>query len=171
MTHENLTVCYEGIQRIYRNAVVRFLRSTMTKGFAEQATAKVRAPFEKEWEKLKADAMASRASGELATFPTDDFDLLSVNHFFNLFDAYYDTLCPPPTSTSEQDRKRQKQALLNWVRTIKALRDPLSHPSEQDFSPEDSFVLLDCARRVLLRIECDDEASEIKQLIRGLLGT
>jgi tetratricopeptide (TPR) repeat protein len=171
MSQENLVTCYEGIQRIYRNSLVRFFRSTMTQVFPTDSLEKLRSPFQKEWEKLKADATSSRASGELETAPADDFDLLSVNHFFNLFDAYYDELCVPLPSASDQDKKRQKQAFLNWVRTIKTLRDPLSHPSEQDFSTEDAFVLLDCARRVLLRVGLENEASDLRQLIRGLLGT
>lgn len=176
MAQDNLVVCYNGIQRIYRNAVVRFLRSRMTETFAEEAVEKLQAPFQKEWELVKANAMALRTSGELGNSVADDFDFLSVNHFFNLFDAYYETLSSDISSGSDADKKRQKQALLGWIKQIKSQRDPLSHPTEEDFNREDSYVLLDCARRVLLRLGLSDAAGEIKALMdtlfeRGFLST
>jgi hypothetical protein len=56
------------------------------------------------------------------------------------------------------------------MRTIKNLRDPLSHPSEQDFGFEDSFLLLDSSRRVLLRLGFDDEARQVKAIMNRLAG-
>lgn len=169
MSQENLVICYEGIQRIYRNSIVRFLRSKLSAAFPNEWENKLRSPFQKEWDTMKQNALLSRTSGELTTQVRDDFDLLSVNHFFNLFDAYYDVLLKVTASGSAEEKKRQKQALLNWLKTIKNLRDPLSHPPEEDFSREDSFLLLDCARRVLLRINLDDEASKIQELMNKIL--
>ena len=51
------------------------------------------------------------------------------------------------------------------MREIKGLRDPLSHPEEADFTREDSFRVLDCARRVLARLDCQRETAEIMDLI------
>ena len=131
---------------------------------------KIRAPFEKEWDTLRLNAQERRQTGEISAEIVDDFDLLSVNHFFNLFDAYYDKLCPPLSGPNEAHHKLGKQTVLQWIKTIKNLRDPLSHPSEQDFSYEDSFVLLDCARRVLLRLNLSEAAGQIKTLLDGLTG-
>jgi tetratricopeptide (TPR) repeat protein len=164
----NLTLCYEGTQRIYRNAIVRHVRRQLTAKYPTDFNEKLRKPFDKEWEKMKASAAERRQSGELGADIIDDFDLLGVNHFFNLFDAHIDVLCPAPPD--EQQAKLNKQAILQWMKTIKNLRDPLSHPSEQDFPFEDSFVLLDCARRVLLRLGFAIEASQIKALSDSLLG-
>ncbi len=170
MKNDNLVVCYEGIQRIYRNAVVRFLRSSFSQSFPPgDSLNKLRAPFQKEWDQIKQNAHAARKSGELATPINDDFDLLSVNHFFNLFDAYYDVLCPF-ISKDVQEKKQQRQALLSWMKTIKNLRDPLSHPSEEDFSREDSFMLLDSARRVLSRLNLQEDADRIKKITDELIG-
>jgi hypothetical protein len=166
----NLGICYEGIQRIYRNGVVRHIRETLTRAYPHDFQSKVRKPFEREWDKMQISALERRQSGELSAEVLDDFDLLSVNHFFNLFDAYYEVLCPLNGKIEDQQTKTSKQALLRWVKTIKDLRDPLSHPSEQDVSFEDSFVLLDCARRVLGCLRLTDEANRVKALTDNLLG-
>jgi hypothetical protein len=55
---------------------------------------------------MKANAVERRASGELAVDVIDDFDLLSVNHFFNLFDTYYEDLCPSDSKTEEQQKNK-----------------------------------------------------------------
>src|SRR5207249_618143 len=79
--------------------------------------------------------------------------------------AYYDVLSPSSSKHDEQQKKSSKQALLEWIKTIKNLRDPLSHPSERDFSFEDSFMLLDCARRVLSQLKYDSEAKRIHEIM------
>lgn len=170
MGHDNLVVCYEGVQRIYRNAVVKILRLKMREAFPADFTTKLRAPFQKDWDTIKQNALLPRSTGELAAQVSDDFDILSVNHFFNLFDIYYDILVDTATGSTEE-KKREKQALLSWVKTIKNLRDPLSHPVEEDFNREDSFQILDCARRVLLRLNLSDEASKVKVLLDGIFAT
>ena len=161
---DNNTRCYEGIQRIYRNAVVRYLRTKMTAAFGQEALAKLREPFKREeWEAIEAAATSPRASGHLDAPVGDAFDLLSVNHFFNIFDKYWSTLMEPaPDAALERTSRR---SILDWMREIKGLRDPLSHPEEADFTREDSFRVLDCARRVLARLDCQRETAEIMDLI------
>lgn len=167
---KNNVICYDGIQRIYRNAVVRFLRSSFTASFGNEAIDKVRTPFPaEEWTTIQRHASASRISGQLDAKLVDDFDLLGVNHFFNVFDKYFDLLLPTASNGLDNKEKgRQKSKLLIWLKTIKELRDPLSHPGEHDFTREDSFTLLDCARRVLLRLNLETDANEIKLLMDSL---
>jgi hypothetical protein len=165
MSPENTVTLYEGIQRIYRNAVVRYLRSAMTDAYKKDSLEKLHVPFKKEeWEKIVENSEEARRSGELTTEIIDEFDLLSVNHFFNLFDCYYDVFLKADAG------KRGKQAFLNWVREIKVLRDPLSHPPENDFYFEDAFRFLDCSKRVLLRLDLKEDADKIKELMNTLLS-
>lgn len=171
MSGDNNVICYEGIQRIYRNAMVRFIRSSLCSAYPQNFEVKLHAPFQREWEVIRQHALEVRQSGELDAPLIDDFDLLSVNHFFNLFDAYYDVLCGPKVTGTAQDQKQQKQVFLNWLKTIRNLRDPLSHPSEQDFTREDSFMILDCSRRILNRLGLEDESLKIKTLLDRLFGT
>ena len=91
MASDNHVICYEAIQRVYRNSVVRFLREKLRTRFPTEWESKLRSPFKaEEWEGAKRNALAARVTGELGSEICDDFDLLSVNHFFNLFDSYYD---------------------------------------------------------------------------------
>jgi NB-ARC domain len=167
----NLTICYDGIQRTYRNAVVRHIRSCLMGSHPNTWRDELRKPFEKEWDKLTASATERRKTGEIACEILDEFDLLSVNHFFNIFDACYDNLCKSAPGTDDAQKKKEKQAILQWLKTIKNLRDPLSHPSEEDFPYEDSFILLDCARRVLSRLGLQQERDAVKALTSQLSGS
>jgi hypothetical protein len=166
----NLTLCYEAIQRTYRNGIVRYVRTKMVSVYHGESGAKLRKPFEKEWDKIKSSAAERRKTGELATDVADDFDLLGVNHFFNLFDAYSDVLCAYSDGSDKDQRSKERNALLGWMKTVKNLRDPLSHPSDEDFSFEDAFVLLDCARRILTRLGLSDDVARIRGLSDRLSG-
>ena len=152
MPTSNLTRCYEGVQRIYRNAVVRHVRSIFVATYPDDHLERLKKPFQKEWAEIKVSAEERRKTGELAAQIIDEYDLLGVNHFFNLFDAHHDIICPAESGADAPSVKARKQALLAWIKQIKNLRDPLSHPSETDFSYEDSFLILDCARRVLVQL-------------------
>ena len=144
------TICYEGVCRIYRNAVVNHIRETLSKEYPEDWEEKVRAPFRKEWETIREAAYTRRNTGELTGKICDDADLLSVNHFYNLFEKYFDDLFPDTGNMPEDDRKQRKHAILGWARTIKNLRDPvIGHPAEADVTKQDAFVMLDSARRIL----------------------
>ena len=167
---DNNSRCYHGIQRIYRNAVVTYVRNRMTRAFGERASEKVREPFTTaEWDAVRSAAHAPRDSRQLDAAVQDDIDLLSVNHFFNIFEKHWVALMRGSTDAPES--KTGKQAMLGWMREIKALRDPLSHPATAAFTRDDSFRLLDCARRVLSSLNCLSEASEIVDLIDEVLGS
>jgi hypothetical protein len=166
----NLTICYEAVQRVYRNAVVRYVREKLRAAYPSDYVAQLRKPFEKEWEKVKTSAEERRKTGELATEIVDEFDLLGVNHFFNLFDVDHEVLCPYTDASDKAQRAKERSAVLGWMKAVKNLRDPLSHPSDADLSFEDAFVLLDCARRVLSRLGMEDGAAKVKALADTLAG-
>ena len=165
---ENNVACYEGVQRIFRNSVVRYLRERMTRLFPTDWEEQLKKPFQKEWDGIKQNALVARQTRATESKIIDDFDLLSVNHFFNIFDSFYYVLLGEDSKDSLA--KRKKQDLLSWTRSIKNLRDPLSHPSEEDFSYEDAFNLLDCARRTLMVLTLDQDANKIKIIMDGLRG-
>src|SRR5262249_28724931 len=112
----NLTLCYEGVQRTYRNAVVGYVRTRMVAVYHSDYGPRLRKPFEKEWEKIKLSSEERRKTGELSIEITDEFDLLGVNHFFNLFDAYHDVLCPYSDGAERDQRAKEKNALLGWMK-------------------------------------------------------
>ena len=70
----------------------------------------------------------------------------------------------------KREKNQAKTTLLNWMRTIKNFRDPLSHPTTSDFGFEDSAHVLYCARKVLDFCELSEPAAQILKLERKLLG-
>jgi flagellar biosynthesis regulator FlaF len=103
-----------------------------------------------EWQAITRDSEILRKTGEIESPLIDQIDALSVNHFYNVFDYYFDDLFPSATSLPEELRKAQKQAILTWARHTKKLRDPaLGHPGENDLTRDDALGLLDAAKRIL----------------------
>ena len=150
------TVCFEGISRVYRNAVVKHIRLRFKSKYPDTWLDELTSPFRKEeWDNIQSSARIPRNTGELESELEDEFDLLSVNHFYNLFDKYFEVLFTINIS-NETEHRQQKQAILQWTRTIKRLRDPvLGHPAEADITGPDAYMMLDSARRILRFIDCD----------------
>jgi hypothetical protein len=71
---------------------------------------------------IRASAEERRKTGELSAPIADEFDLLGVNHFFNLFDAHYDVIRPADLGSDAASIKASKQALLAWVKHESPLR-------------------------------------------------
>jgi tetratricopeptide (TPR) repeat protein len=168
MRYDNVTICYQGIQRTYRNAVVGYIRHEFTTAFSSKAEEELRKPFKKEWDEIHAAAFERRDTGEVAAPLKDAFDIIGVNHFYSLFEAFFHTLCPGKAATGEKERKSAKQALLGWMKVIKNFRDPLSHPAEIDFDDEDARNMLYCARKVLDFLHLTEAAKQIVELQREL---
>ena len=125
------TICFDSL-RIYRDAVVQHIRSTMKEFYPNEWQTKLQAPFQKEWEAIKEASDVSRKTGQIGVTLTDDFDLLGVNHFHNLFDAHYDLLFPDATVSAEVHKQR-KQNMLHWAKSINMMRNVVTgHPGEED---------------------------------------
>lgn len=164
------TLCYEGICRIYRNAVVNHIRTKLRQQYPDDWRNRIAVPFgEEEWATMRDNALIRRNTGELGGELKDEADLLSVNHFYNLFDLYFDDLFPDAMSLPARHRQQSKQAILGWARNIKNLRDPAAgHPAEEDVTEEDASMWLDSARRILSHINLPkaDRVREIRTTIR-----
>ena len=142
------TVWYQGIQRIYRNAVVEHLRTTLRDNYPQDWGSVLRKPFAKEWPTIVENADLPRKIGAINSKLRDEADYLGVNHFYNLFDAHFDVLFPVQGETAEQARKQEKATVLSWAREIKIVRDPESHPPSEDMDFDDVVRQLDTARRI-----------------------
>ena len=148
------TICFEGICRIYRNSVVQHIRNTLKHKYSDDWVARLKVPFKKEWDQIQHDAEIRRQTGEMVGQLVDEFDILSVNHFYNLFELYFDDLFPNTQSMPQEDNRQTRQAILGWARTIKNLRDPATgHPGEVDLDVQDALAMLDSARRILGHID------------------
>ena len=158
---------YQGIQRIYRNAVVQHLRTTLRNEFPEDWEDVLRRPFAHEWPTIVADAHLARTIGVIGSTLRDAADYLGVNHFYNLFDVHFELLFPAQGATTKEARRQEKAAVLGWAKEIKTARDPESHPPSEDMDFYDVVRQLDTARRICSKF--DGQASgELNALMSHL---
>jgi tetratricopeptide (TPR) repeat protein len=177
---DNSTICYNAIQRHYRNALVDFIRHNFIQKYGPSAVSELKKLFSKKdtqtgmtlWDKIRMVATERRSggTGEVDVPIQDDFDLLGVEFFYNVFEKFFDILCPEYAATPNRAKSQAKTTLLGWMRTIKNFRDPLSHPTTADFNFEDSANVLYCARKVLDFCKLKEPAAQILELERKLLG-
>ena len=147
------TIWYQGIQRIYRNSVVQHLRTSLRHEYAQDWEEVLKRPFAKEWATIVGNAELPRKIGAISSSLQDAADYLGVNHFFNLFDVHFDLLVPIQAEATPQERKQEKALVLTWVREIKLVRDPESHPPSEDMDVHDVVRQLDTARRICSKFD------------------
>ena len=154
MEFSNAAICYEATQRIYRNAIVAHIRAVFLDRFPTEWKRQLITTVGVDvWEKNAANDRQRHASGEVRTKTADEFDLLDIAFFYNLFDKFFSLLFPDRANETEKELARRKRAILDWTQTVKVFRDPLSHPPEKDFTFQDAFRMIDCASRVLEALE------------------
>ena len=164
----NYAICYEATQRIYRNCVIKHVRS-ISDAHTWDMDTELPDLFRKEWSKLKESADERRLTGEIGSELKDALDYLGINHFQNLFESKFDQLFPEGPGITSGTRQQERQAVLRWAKEIKVLRDPTSHPSDDDLPYADAVRAIDSARRILLKID-KDAANQVDELLSRLNG-
>lgn len=177
---DNSTILYNAIQRAYRNAVVDHVRKKMTAKFGVAGTEEVKKLFGKKnpelgktyWESIHEAAHERRSggTGELSTPIRDDFEILGVEHFFTVFEAHFDVLCPNHADKPKSDKQQARSTVTTWMKQIKNVRDPVSHPVTDDIDFEDSTHVLFCARKVLDFCGLPEASAQVISLQSALLG-
>ena len=141
------SLVYEAVQRVYRNAIVGLLREKLTARFPDDFDQRVASAFPS-WPEIVEAAMSSEQTGIVAQPHADVFAFLDVSHFTVLVNNYFDAIAPvdglPPDVAG-----RIKQQTTSFLREVKTVRDPLSHPSDQDLDPFDALRAVDSAVRGL----------------------
>ena len=158
---------YQGIQRIYRNAVVKHLRITLRHEYPQDWESVVQKPFAQEWPTIVENAHLSRTIGVISSPVRDAADYLGVNHFYNLLAVHFELLFPAQRGTTPEARKQEKAAVLGWAKEIKTVRDPESHPPSEDMDFHDVVRQLDNARRICSKF--DKQAADELAALMGLL--
>ena len=155
--------------RTYRNAVVRRIRVVLKDKYPEDWEAQIRKRLEKEWNDIVANAEMPRTTGELSLPVEDSFSYLSVNHFYNFFEAYFDDIFPPQRPVGAKERKAEKKTVLKWTKEVKNLRDPIAHPEEQPLPIDDAVRLLDTAQRICSKIDpaAAEEIGDLKKTLNS----
>lgn len=100
----------------------------------------------------------------------DEYDLLGTNHFYGIFERFYDRLFTPEAGQAPNVPKPVKARFLGNLKAIKDGRDPLSHPVEEEISFEESHHLLYAAQEILKWLGFNSQASELSTLAAQLSG-
>ena len=138
MSHAN-----EGILRlafrIYRNAVVQLVRARLTTAYPSDAAARIQQLFaaklpsgETQWDRLKANALRSRAVPEVSTSVDDDFELLGIADFYNIFQKFFTDLAPSSVLGDSASEKAARDGALRCALQITTLRNPSAHEVTMD---------------------------------------
>jgi hypothetical protein len=157
-------ITYQGLQRIFRNAVVATIRQRLSIHYPTDHALRLKKTFGTQWEKIKENANESRRLGGTFTQPVDDYDLLDVSCFFQVFDVHFDALFPKGTD------RPSKPKLLGNLKQITDSRNPLSHPVEQDIAYEEVISVLMDAKQILHMLNLNHSVSEIASLINDVLN-
>lgn len=166
----NNAICYQGIQRTFRNAVVTFLRDRLARLFPEDHIQRMKKTFGEDWEKAAQNAKQSRESLGTTTVVRDEYDLLGTNHFYGIFERFYDKIFTPEAGQPHNLPKPVKPRFLGNLKAIKDCRDPLSHPVEEEISLEEAHHLLYVAQEILKWLGCNLQAAELSTLAAQLRG-
>jgi tetratricopeptide (TPR) repeat protein len=165
----NNAICYQGLQRTFRNTVVAFLRERLACLFPADHIQRMKKTFvDEDWEKAAQNAKLSRENYGTTTTIRDDYDLLGTNHFVGLFERFYDKLFTPEAGQPASVPKPVKLRLLGNFKTIKDGRDPLSHPVEEEIPFEEAHHLLISAKQILSWLGYDTQAAELSSLAEQL---
>lgn len=167
----NNAICYQGLQRSFRNSLVGFLRDRLPRLFPTDHTQRIKKLFGEHWEKAAQNAAQSREIGGTNTTIRDEYDLLGTNHFFEIFDKFYDKLFTIEAGQAVGRPKPVKSKFLGNLKTIKDGRDPLSHPVEEEVSFEEAHHLLIEAKQILTWLGYETEAEYLSVLASQLDGS
>ena len=144
------TYVYEAVQRVYRAWFVGHCRERLRATYADDAVGHLRRVFGPDfWTEVEEASARARSAGAVSSRASDEFDLVDVAHIANIVEAEFDVLFPGPSSEPKGNRSSRRDQILRWVRTVKSVRDPISHPVEQEISLEDARATIDSARRVV----------------------
>lgn len=156
---------YEAVQRHFRNAVVNHLRERLQANFPTTWLDELKKPFKtEEWEGICSGVELVKAGGNVEQDYRDEFDYLSVNHFFNLFERHFKVLIPETELPSDDYLPKLRQDFLGWLREIKSVRDPVAHPPQQDLPTHDAWRVVDSCRRVLTKLHLDESIKRVEKI-------
>jgi hypothetical protein len=166
----NNAICYQGLQRVFRNTIVGFIRQHFPRVFPNDHVHQIKKLFGDAWEKAAGDAARSRDIGGTSTVLRDDYDLLGVNHFYEVFYKHFDKLFSVPGGYPADRPRPVKSKLLGNFKALKDGRDPLSHPVDQEISYDEAYGVLTDAKQILTALGFQEQASEMARLASSLAG-
>lgn len=92
--------------------------------------------------------------------------MLDVTMFHNVNEAEFDALFPGEPGEPARDKAARREGILRFARTVKAIRDPLSHPVTEEMDLRDARMCIDSARRIAMLVNSKVERSRMASLLR-----
>lgn len=163
------------VLRVFRNAIVERTRERMRATFGATAEAEVAVLFGKkepgsdvtQWQRMKINADRARASPEVSTVVTDDFELLGIADLYNLFEKFFTVLGRPGPAHEEAavfaDRKK---GLLRCLQQIKVFRDPNAHDVSEPIDADSLLLCVLNCKKVCAELELVDAHKALDELHR-----
>lgn len=165
------TLVYEAIQRIFRNAVISHVRECLSLSYPDTWLDEVHKCFkEEEWTSARLSADSATNLGYVDRKAQDDLDILGVNNFYGLFEKHFPQLIPEEEMPPAEFVPKLRQSVLGWLREIKGVRDPVSHPPSEDMSLADALRSVDSTSRVSRKLHLESTASELGEVFGELLS-
>lgn len=144
------------VLRVFRNAIVDHIRARLRVAFGTDAEARLATLYGKkelgssvtQWERMKINADRARATPEVSTMVTDDFELLGVSDFYNVFDRFFAEIVRPMAPSEDaavfNDRKK---GLLRCLQQVKVYRDPNAHDVTEAIDADSLLLcILNCKK-------------------------
>ncbi len=147
--------------------MVEQIRNRLRTAFGDKWLDELKRPLSKEWPDLEESVRRVAASGAVGALPVDEFDYIGVSQFIPVVEAHYEVLFPSAAGASKAEVQQARSSVLRWLKTIKDVRDPMSHPPTADLEFSDAYGTLDAAYRVLQRL--DPVAANAVQSLRDQL--
>ena len=167
----NDALVYEIVHKRFRNPLVGWIRSCLADEFGDDWEAALRNPFkQEEWDGIVRSSSVAADAGVVDRRAIDDADLLSVNHFYGIFDKYFLVLMPDESVPVGDAAKQVKANVLRWFKEIKDIRDPNAHPPESDLPLFDALRTADTASRILRMLRLDSAVKDLEEIRSVLLA-
>ncbi|MBY6687241.1 hypothetical protein HQ305_16910 [Rhodococcus sp. BP-149] len=165
-------LAYEAVQRHFRNEIVGRIRNGLTQTYGDAWESQITLCFkESEWNSIEQNAQVGELSKTLQRGHQDKADLLSVNHFFGIFQKHYPVLMPGRARASVDVENKVKQRLLADFKQVKDVRDLLSHPVDEELLATDALNLVHCLIRILDCLDLQGDAiNNIREIESQLIN-
>lgn len=172
-------VSLKRVLRVYRNAVVDHVRTRMRSAFGANAEAQLATLYGKkepggdvtQWARMKINAERARATPEVSTVVTDDFELLGVSDFFNVFDRFYGELVRPMAPGDEPAVFGDgKKGLMRCLQQVKVYRDPNAHDVTEAIDADSLLLCILNCKKVCAELSLTEAKKMLDELHEELTG-
>lgn len=148
------SICYLAIFRIYRNAVLQYVRQQMKRQFGNDAETRL-----KLW--LGPEKVRELERNPARREPRDFLDRLDISDFDSLFAKFHFEPIERADRESKRRYRDRRRAYRSKLVKLTRERNSTAHPVEAELRPREALAILAQAREILLSIGQEEAAREI----------